>query len=120
MASKTSTELFTDFAIQNNNDHVLTFDGTQIGISHHAKEANGQSLIYTLPISGGTPKKVTDKSPSYLHGWSPDNKFLIYTGERKGAYNIFKISVDGGKEKQLTKTDGLDDGSEYSPDGKHI
>ena len=120
LASKTYTELFTDFAIQNNNDHVLTFDGTQIGISHHAKEANGQSLIYTLPISGGTPKKVTVKSPSYLHGWSPDNKYLIYTAERKGAYNIFKISVDGGKEKQLTKTDGLDDGSEYSPDGKYI
>lgn len=120
LASKTSSELFTDFAIKNNNDHVLTFDGTQIGISHHSKEANGQSLIYTLPISGGTPKKVTDKSPSYLHGWSPDNKYLIYTAERKGTYNIFKISVDGGKEKQLTKTDGLDDGSEYSPDGKYI
>lgn len=120
LASKTSTELFTDFAIKNNNDHVLTFDGTQIGISHHAKEANGQSLIYTLPISGGIPKKVTEKSPSYLHGWSPDNKYLIYTAERKGLYNIFKISVDGGKEKQLTNTQGLDDGSEYSPDGKYI
>lgn len=120
LASKTSTELFTDFAIKNNNDHVLTFDGTQIGISHHAKEANGQSLIYTLPISGGTPKKITDKSPSYLHGWSPDNKYLIYTAERQGAYNIFKISIDGGKEKQLTNTLGLDDGSEYSPDGKYI
>ncbi len=120
LASKTSSELFTDFAIKNNNDHVLTFDGTQIGISHHAKESDGQSLIYTLPVTGGTPKLVTKKSPSYLHGWSPDNKFLIYTAERKGAYNLFKISVDGGKETQLTNTDGLDDGSEYSPDGKYI
>lgn len=120
LASKTSKELFTDFAVKNNNDHVLTLDGTQIGISHHSKEDDGKSVIYTLPISGGTPKKVTKKSPSYLHGWSPDNKFLIYTAERKGAFNLYKIAVDGGKETQLTKTKGLDDGSEYSPDGKYI
>lgn len=120
LATQTSSELNTDFAIKNNNDHVLSFDGKQIGISHHDKDSNGQSQIYTLPITGGTPKKVTKLSPSYLHGWSPDNKFLIYTAERNGDYDIYKISVDGGKEKQLTKSKGLDDGSEYSPDGKHI
>lgn len=120
LASKTSSELFTDFAVINNNDHVLTFDGTQVGISHHSKEANGHSLIYTLPVTGGTPKLVTKKGPSYLHGWSPDNKYLIYTAERAGAYNIFKTSVNGGKEIQITNTPGLDDGSEYSPDGKYI
>ncbi len=120
LKTKTSSELNTDFADKNNNDHVLSFDGKQIGISHHAQEANGQSLIYTLPISGGIPKKITEKGPSYLHCWSPDHKFLIYTAERKNAYNLFKISVDGGKEIQLTHTKGLDDGSEYSPDGKFI
>ena len=35
-------------------------------------------------------------------------------------YDIFKIAIDTGKEIQLTDTRGLDDGSEYSPDGKHI
>lgn len=120
LVTRQSSVLNTGFADKNNNDHVLTFDGKQIGISHHAEENKGQSTIYTLPVTGGIPKKVTDKSPSYLHGWSPDNQFLIYTAERNGDYDIYKISKDGGKEIQLTNTKGLDDGSEYSPDGRYI
>ena len=34
--------------------------------------------------------------------------------------NIYSIPVDGGLETQLTDTEGLDDGPEYSPDGKYI
>ena len=120
LSNHESTVLNTGFANNNNNDHVLTFDGKQIGISHHPEETKGQSVIYTLPVTGGVPKRVTDKSPSYFHGWSPDNRFLIYTGERNGDFDIYKISKDGGKEIQLTNTKGLDDGSEYSPDGKYI
>lgn len=120
LATKTSTELPTAFATRNNNDHVLSFDGTMIGISHHAEELDGKSLIYTLPVTGGTPNKITEEGPSYLHGWSPDNKYLIYTAERKGSYNLYRISAEGGKEKRLTNTPTLDDGSEYSPDGKYI
>ncbi len=120
LASRTATVLNTDFAIKNNNDHVLTFDGKQIGISSQGAETKGQSAIYTLPVTGGVPKRVTDKTPSYLHGWSPDNQYLLYTAERNNDYDIYKISKDGGKEIQLTNTKGLDDGSEYSADGKYI
>ncbi|MFC0536634.1 TolB family protein [Pelagicoccus mobilis] len=112
--------LDTGFADSNNNDHVLSFDGKWIGISHHVEEENWNSTIYTLPVSGGEPRKVTDVNPSYLHGWSPDGTFLIYTGGRNGIYNIYKIPSSGGEEIQLTDTPSLDDGSEYSPDGKYI
>ncbi|MEJ8818698.1 TolB family protein [Lacibacter sp. H407] len=120
LATKESTLLNTDFAVKNNNDHVLTFDGKQIGISHHAAEAKGQSVVYTVPVTGGVPKRITEKSPSYFHGWSPDSQFLLYTGERNGDFDIYKISKDGGKEIRLTNAKGLDDGSEYSSDGKYI
>ena len=120
LKTRKSSVLNTDFATNNNNDHVLTFDGQQMGISHHPEETNGQSVVYTLPVTGGVPRRVTDKSPSYLHGWSPDNQFLIYTGERNGDYDIYKIPAEGGEEIQLTTAKGLDDGSEYSPDGKYI
>ena len=110
----------TGFADRNNNDHVLSFDGKTIGISHHAKEENGASVVYTLPVTGGTPERVTDNSPSYLHGWSPDGRTLIYTGERNGNFDIYKIPAGGGDETRLTTAEGLDDGSEYSPDGQYI
>ncbi len=120
LATREASVLNTDFAAKNNNDHVLSFDGKQIGISHHPEETKGQSVVYTVPIEGGVPKRITEKSPSYFHGWSPDSQFLLYTGERNGDFDIYKISKDGGKEIQLTTAKGLDDGSEYSPDGKYI
>jgi Tol biopolymer transport system component len=119
-ATQTADVIDTGFADANNNDHVLSFDGTQMGISHHAAEHDGASIIYTVPTEGGTPTQVTPLGPSYLHGWSPDGQWLTYTGERDGAYDIYKIPVSGGEEVRLTQADGLDDGSEYSPDGTYI
>ena len=118
--SRESTLLNSDFANKNNNDHVISFDGTKIAISHHTEEDGGASAVYTLPLEGGIPKRITPLTPSYLHGWSADDKYLVYTAERNGAYNIFRIPSEGGKEVQLTDTPALDDGPEYSPDGKYI
>jgi len=106
--------------IRNNNDHVLSFDGTMLGISDQSTDA-GQSTIFTLPAKGGTPKRITPLTPSYLHGWSPDGKFLVYTGGRNGEFDIYKIPSDGsGTEVKLTDVKALDDGPEYTPDGRYI
>ena len=112
-------EINTEFAIDCNNDHVLSPDNNQLAVSHFTNE-DATSRIYILPLVGGTPRLVTEKGPSYLHGWSPDGKRLAYCAERNGQYDIYTISVDGGAETQLTDLPGLDDGPEYSPDGKHI
>jgi Tol biopolymer transport system component len=108
------------FAVNNNNDHVLSFDGKMLGISHHVAEEENRSIIFTMPAEGGTPTRITKEGPSYLHGWSPDGRYLIYTAERNGNYDIYKISVKKKKEIRLTEAPGLDDGSEYSPDGRYI
>jgi len=116
---KVST-LDTGFATANNNDHVLSFDGKRLGLSHHSGDDQDESVIYVLPAKGGAPERVTAKAPSYLHGWSPDGRFLVYTGGRDGNYDIYKIPVEGGDEIRLTDAPGLDDGPEYAPDGRHI
>ncbi|WP_340112300.1 TolB family protein [Maribellus mangrovi] len=114
-------EINTGFAQSNNNDHGISFDGKTLAISNHVEE-NGvnHSIIYTVPIEGGTPKRITEKGPSYWHGWSPDGKWLTYCAERNGNYDVYKIPSAGGKEIRLTTIEGLDDGPEYSPDGKYI
>lgn len=120
LASRGRAVIDTGFADRNNNDHVMSFDGRTIGLSHHDAEGGGASIVYTVPIGGGAPKRVTSRGPSYLHGWSPDGQALVYTGERDGAFDIYRIGVDGGEETRLTTAEGLDDGSEYSPDGRLI
>lgn len=132
LASGEVRELETGFAIDCNNDHVLSPDNRQIAVSHFTYE-DATSRIYSLPITGGSPTLVTTKGPSYLHGWSPDGSRLAYCAERGGdsklpfgaagrggQYDIYTIPVAGGPETQLTNLPGLDDGPEYSPDGQHI
>ena len=119
MASGAVKEINTGFAIDCNNDHVLSPENTELAVSHFTNE-DATSRIYIVPMSGGAPRLVTEKGPSYLHGWSPDGARLAYCAERGGQYDIYTISVHGGEETQLTNLPGLDDGPEYSPDGKYI
>jgi len=119
LASRTQTRIPTGEVTGNNNDHVISFDGKMLAISSSSKDYPS-SRVYTVPVTGGTPNLITPTGPSYLHGWSPDGKWLAFVGQRNGDYDIFRIPANGGQEERLTTTPGLDDGSEYSPDGKSI
>jgi Tol biopolymer transport system component len=118
LATAQATAIDTAPNNRNNNDHVLSFDGTMLGISDGT---SGASAVYTVQAGGGTPKRITPLTPSYLHGWSPDGKTLVYTGGRDREFDIYAMNADGsGTERNLTNSKGLDDGPEYSPDGKYI
>jgi hypothetical protein len=120
LATQQESLIDTGSANKNNNDHVLSFDGTMLGISGQTATSGGQSTVMVLPSGGGTPRQVTSATPSYLHGWSPNGKHLVFTGGRNGKFDIYRISTKGGPETRLTDSDGLNDGPEYAPDGKHI
>ncbi|BBE20514.1 tolB protein precursor, periplasmic protein [Aquipluma nitroreducens] len=110
---------------RSNNDHVISFDGKMLGISSHREGLNGGgSTVYVLPLEGGTPQLVTEDTPSYLHGWAPNNKEVVYVAQRNGSniYNIYKNSIKGGNEVALTNNKKGEhvDGCEYSPDGRYI
>ena len=109
----------TGFAIRCNNDHGISPDSSMLAISDQSQEEH-RSIVYVVPINGGTPRRITKGSPSYWHGWSPDGKTLAFVGQRNGEFDIYTIPVNGGEEKRLTTAPGLDDGPEYSPDGQYI
>lgn len=104
-----------------NNDHGISFDNKMLAIS--AAGASGGSVIYVLPLAGGIPKQITAESPSYWHGWAPNNKELVFVGQRDGSkvYNLYAANINTRAEWALsTNTSGHVDGPEYSPDGKYI
>jgi hypothetical protein len=120
LATRQTSPIDTGSAVRNNNDHVLSFDGSMLAISDQSA-ADGESRVFTVPARGGVPKRITELGPSYLHGWSPDGKDLVFTGGRDDEFDVYKIAADGsGKEVKLTDFKGLDDGPEYSPDGRYI
>jgi TolB protein len=133
IASGKTAVIETGIATNNNNDHVLSWNGKLLGLSSHVKRPDGSnySTIYTVPIEGSDKATLitdTDQGHSYLHGFTPDDTRMIFTGQRDPAMraqqpkvlNLYTIDIATNKETQLTKTQALDDGAEYSPDGKSI
>ncbi|MDO8544105.1 MAG: hypothetical protein Q7S40_26995 [Opitutaceae bacterium] len=108
-----------------NNDHVLSPDGKTIYFSAGAH-------LYAVPFAGGQPRRVSNEQPAarqfkyYLHGVSPDEKTLAYTGAEVaggdpfGRLDLYTIPAAGGPDTRLTNTPAPDDGPEYSADGKWI
>ena len=78
------------------------------------------SKIYIVPALGGTPRLVTPVGPSYWHGWSPDGKALTFCGQRHGDYDVYTVPERGRRGKTADHRAGLDDGPEYTSDGKKI
>lgn len=85
--------------------------------------------IYTMPIEGGEPVKIT-KSPGQdrFPCWSPDGKrvaFIRYSDPPKNEtyiMNICLVSAEGGEVRQITSESDKVFWSciDWSPDGKSI
>ena len=116
-------EIHTGTINQCNNDHVISADGKWIALSSNDPTQKGwSSYVYKVPFEGGEPEKITPAGPSYLHGISPDGKMIAYCAFRgpDNEADVYAMPVKGGKEVRLTDAPGLDDGPEYSMDGKYI
>jgi len=90
---------------------------------------NGQTLtfdllgdIYTMPISGGTPRRIADGLPFETQPrFSPDGRRIAFTSDRGGGDNIWIMDADGSDKRQMSKEDfRLLNQPSWSPDGRFI
>jgi imidazolonepropionase-like amidohydrolase/Tol biopolymer transport system component len=78
--------------------------------------------IYTMPISGGRPARVTsglawDMQPRF----SPDGRQLAFTSDRGGGDNIWVMNADGSGARAITQENfTLLNNPTWSPDGRFI
>jgi TolB protein len=98
----------------------LSPDGKSLAVSC-SESKDGPHQVYLLPAGGGgTPRKVTQGAiASYFHAWSPDSRTVAFTRGSAGKADLFTVPASGGAEIRLT-SDTLNDGPDYSPDGKFI
>ncbi len=104
-----------------NNDKAISPDGKQLAFSATRPPAKN-SQVFLADANGANPKLMTQDTPSYFHGWSPDGKTLAFVAQRHGdgQYDIYGIPAAAGPEMRLTMNTHQDDGPDYSPDGKWI
>ncbi len=107
------------------NDHALSWDGRRIGATAirlpmpaHARGAAGLANPILLMDSDGS--SVREIRPGWMHGWSPDSKYLACTETLGRGSHIYRIQADGSDALQMTSGNTRDDGPEYSADGKWI
>lgn len=72
-----------------------------------ADGTNERALVPTVGL---------EYSPSY----SPDGQWIVYTAERKGQADIYRIHPDGTGLQQVTDDPAFDDQGSLSPDGKML
>lgn len=103
-----------------NNDHGPSWSGGLLAFSASSPEVR-QSRVYVADADGRNARLITPKAPSYFHGWSPDDQWIVFIAERGDKnYDVYRIPAAGGEEERLTTSPAYEDGSEYSPDGKWI
>src|SRR5215470_5959624 len=83
---------------------------TQIMIA----DADGKNERILAPHAGSP--NTLEYSPS----WSPDSQWIVYTQERAGLSDIYRIHPDGTGLEQLTNNPAFDDQGALSPDGRSL
>jgi Tol biopolymer transport system component len=100
------SKLNTGIANQNNNDHVISFDGKQIALSNHVGEKRISTLFILLLMVRTNQFKLLPPIQAiriYIVGQLMEKK-LIFTGQRKNQYDIWAVDIASKKETQLTNT----------------
>jgi Tol biopolymer transport system component len=97
----------------------LSPDGKHLAVFYREPGPNSPPKILIFPAEGGEPARSLDLPPDANEplfgapdqplGWAPDGRALDFVLTREGASNIWRLSLDGGKPRQLThwKTDWI-------------
>jgi Tol biopolymer transport system component len=78
--------------------------------------------LYTLPITGGEAKRITDGLPFDSQPvFSPDGKLIAFTSDRDGSENLWIANADGSEPRQLSKEKEAEFISpSWTPDGEYV
>ncbi len=92
-------------------------------VSHDGKTVAFSYLgdIWTVEAIGGIAKPVTmHEAHDFNPCFSPDGKWIAFSSNRYGSYDVFVVAAYGGKPRRLTFDSGQDIVNGWTPDGKNV
>jgi len=80
-----------------------------------------QSTLFIAKTDGSDERPLLPNSGfDYNASFSPDGKWIIFTSERGGSADIYRVHPDGSGLERLTDDPAYDDQGALSPDGKQL
>lgn len=79
-----------------------------------------RATIPAPPVQRALTRLTSDDGLQTGATWSPDGRFIAYSSDRGGKYDIWIQQISGGDPIQITKGPGQNWMPDWSPDGKYI
>ena len=76
--------------------------------------------LWSVPREGGEARQLTTGGHEFGPRFSPDGKWIGFTGHYDGNVDVYVMSADGGEPKRLTWHPGADIVVGWTPDSKKI
>jgi Tol biopolymer transport system component len=75
-----------------------------------------------ISASDGSDEHLLLAAPhdDYDAAWAPDGQSLVFTSDRNGSGDLFRVNADGSGLTQLTSDPSYEDQAAFSPDGKKL
>ncbi len=108
---------------------IFLYSAGQISLPRTpAVSNNGKDVVFSyngdlwkVPITGGRAIRLTDSIGFEINPvYSPDGKYIAFSSDRNGNFDVFIMKSDGGTPKQLTFRDSPDYVNDWTPDGKYV
>jgi len=76
--------------------------------------------LWSVPRDGGDARQLTTGGHEGLPVFSPDGKWIAFTGQYDGNIDVFVMPAEGGEPRRLTWHPAADIAVGWTPDGKRI
>src|SRR3954452_21141295 len=81
----------------------------------------GQAGVFIAASDGSDEHPLLSPADTdYDPVWAPDGSSIVFTSERDGSAELYRVKPDGSGLERLTSDPAYDDQAAFSPDGKQL
>ena len=81
----------------------------------------GQVGLFIADADGANERPLVAAGEiDYDPVWAPDGQSIVFTSDRNGSADLFRVKPDGTGLERLTENPAYDDQAAFSPDGKRL
>ena len=87
----------------------------------YSMAVGGNTDIYSIPVTGGTPRRLTNTPGIDIGGsFSPDGSKIVFESDRSGSQQLYVMNADGSGQQRISFGGGRFATPEWSPRGDLI